>query len=220
MTSATRTENRILTRREVIQTAFVALGTALASTQVAGAHPFQNHLAHPDTLLDAGAKIAGDNWTPKILDAQQDETLIILSERILPGSGAAQVNRLIDLLLTVETAENRDNFVAAIAALDVQARKRFGRPVKSLNPAEQDELLILSSTMKPARVAHDRDSSSSDAMDRGPVPGATLRDHFENLKGWIVGAYYASETGMRELGWTEETYFDALPECSHLEEHR
>jgi len=48
----------------------------------------------------------------------------------------------------------------------------------------------------------------------------TIRDHFENLKGWIVGAYYSSEPGMRELGWTDNMFFPALPGCDHSDGHR
>jgi hypothetical protein len=47
----------------------------------------------------------------------------------------------------------------------------------------------------------------------------TLRDHFENLKDWIVATYYSSEEGMRELGWTDEFYFESPSECSHPEGH-
>jgi len=38
---------------------------------------------------------------------------------------------------------------------------------------------------------------------------------FENLKGWISGAYYSSEMGMRELGWTEDRVFGSFPGCEH-----
>jgi hypothetical protein len=212
--------HRGLTRREIFQRFLGALGAGLASVHIAGAHPIHKHLEHPEHILDAGTKTTADDWSPEFLDVHQNETLIILSEHILPGSTASQVNRLIDLLLTVEAPENRKNFVAAIAAMDGESQKRFGRLVKALSATQMDELLTVSSTAKSARPTMDHASSSDNEDMRAPVPGATLRDHFENLKGWVVGAYYSSESGMRELGWTEETYFDAIPECSHAEEHR
>jgi len=46
-----------------------------------------------------------------------------------------------------------------------------------------------------------------------------LYSHFENLKGWISGAYYSSEVGMRELGWTNDYAFAAFPGCAHPEGH-
>ena len=215
----TRAEsNPFFTRREIFKKSFGALAAVLAGAHFAEAHPIHKHLSHPELLLDAAEKLAGD-WSPAVLPVDQNETLIILSARILPGSAETQVNRLIDLLLTVETAENRQNFVAAIAAIDAESQKRFNRPFKLADTMQQDELLNICSTSKSAKVVSDRDSST-DADERAPIPGATLRDHFDNLKGWIVGAYYSSEPGMRELGWTEENYFDAPPECTHPEGHR
>jgi hypothetical protein len=49
--------------------------------------------------------------------------------------------------------------------------------------------------------------------------GTRLRDHFELLKGWISGAYYSSEIGMRELGWTGQVMFAEFPGCPHPEKH-
>ena len=47
----------------------------------------------------------------------------------------------------------------------------------------------------------------------------TLRDHFDLLKGWIAGAYYSTETGMRELGWTGNMFYRAYPGCDHPGSH-
>ena len=46
-----------------------------------------------------------------------------------------------------------------------------------------------------------------------------LRDHFDHLKGWIVGAHYSSEQGMRELGWTGQSFFTSFPDCPHPGKH-
>jgi len=207
-----------LTRREVFHRFLGILAAALAGSNVARAHPIHNHLSQPGSILGAAAKMAADDWLPQSLDAHQNETLLVLSERILPGAADARVNRLIDLLLTVEIPANRQNFLDAVAVLDAEAKKRFKQPFVGLTTAQQEELLTACSTAKSAKpaTAHDSDDIEDD---RAPVPGATLRDHFENLKGWIAGAFYSTETGMRELGWTEETYFDALPECTHPEGH-
>jgi hypothetical protein len=42
---------------------------------------------------------------------------------------------------------------------------------------------------------------------------------FENLKTWITGAYYSSEMGMRELGWTGIVFFDDFPGRQHQGDH-
>jgi hypothetical protein len=83
---------------------------------------------------------------------------------------------------------------------------------KQLSEPQQNELLTIASTEK----------SGTPAEPRGPSTAAhvTIRDHFENLKGWIVGAYYSSEIGMRELGWTGNVFFAAFPGCEHPEGHR
>ena len=47
----------------------------------------------------------------------------------------------------------------------------------------------------------------------------TIRDQFEHLKGWISGAYYSSEPGMRELGWTGNVFFDKFTGCQHGGSH-
>ena len=43
----------------------------------------------------------------------------------------------------------------------------------------------------------------------------TLRDHFDHLKGWIAGAYYSSEAGLKELGYTGQLFFTSFPDCDH-----
>jgi Gluconate 2-dehydrogenase subunit 3 len=206
------------TRREVFHRFLGILAAALAGSNVAHAHPIHNHLSQPGRILDAAASVAAGDWSPQALNVHQNETLLVVSERILPGSAEVRVNRLIDLLLTVEIPANRQNFVDAVAAVDTEAKKRFNQLFVSLTAEQQEELLTACSTTKSAKPATAQDSDDIED-DRAPVSGATLRDHFENLKGWIVGAFYSTETGMRELGWTEETYFDALPECTHPDGH-
>lgn len=42
---------------------------------------------------------------------------------------------------------------------------------------------------------------------------------FKEIKGWVVGAYYSSEIGMRELGWTGNMFHTEFPGCRHAERH-
>jgi len=68
-----------------------------------------------------------------------------------------------------------------------------------------------------------KDASTQPAKENSSGTDGTvktgLRKHFENLKGWISGAYYSSEAGMRELGWTEDRVFEKFPGCEHPEGH-
>lgn len=96
-------------RRQAMQRLFAGAGGALMVPGLAAGHPVHKHLADPATLAAADAKAAVPDWAPEYLDAHQNETLIALSERIVPGSTKAQVNRFIDLLLTVDSQESQRN---------------------------------------------------------------------------------------------------------------
>ena len=56
---------------------------------------------------------------------------------------------------------------------------------------------------------------------RGPIPPqlVTPGDYLDHLKGWIAGAYYSSEMGMKELGWTGNFTYEDFPGCQHPEGH-
>jgi hypothetical protein len=205
----------------MLQGVLAGLGAALASPVAARAHPMYRHLADATSLEGAGAKVAGSDWAPEFLAPHQNDTLSALAEGVVPGSTRAQVNRVIDLLLTVETAENRQKFAAALTAVDSESKKRFSRPIADLPAAQLAELLSAVSTAKQSHPPQTADSASiAETNQNTPAEGpATLRDHFENLKGWIVATYYSSEPGMRELGWTDEFYFEGPPECTHPEGH-
>lgn len=177
---------------------------------------------------------ASEAWRPVFLDEHQNATLIVLAERIAPGSSKAQINRFIDLLLSVLpedasqgflTGDNyprstvhvpapaRQRLLDALAAFDGEARKRFKALIKDLSEAQQ--LAIL----------NDAAEAPAQAKMTGPeIPQllpteklVTLHDRFDDLKNWIIGAYYSSEAGIRALGWTGDLYFPSFPGCSGSE---
>ncbi|HLY60959.1 MAG TPA: gluconate 2-dehydrogenase subunit 3 family protein [Terriglobia bacterium] len=207
-------------RREAVRRLLAGAGGALMVPGLAAAHPVHKHLADAATLAAADFKAAAADWTPEYLDAHQNETLVALSERIIPGSNKAQVNRFIDLLLTVDTEDSQKKFLASLGAFDGDSMTRFGHPYVALTEDQQNKILDAASTEKPG--------SGGDENGMGFTPPAnppteplriTMRDHFENLKGWISGAYYSSEIGMRELGWTGENFYESFPGCEHSEGH-
>ena len=197
-----------LTRREMVQRLLAGAGAGAAWPLVAGSHPIYEHLAN-GAIFDEAEKLGAADWKPLFLNAQQEETLAVLAEVIVPGSRKAQADRFIDLLLSVDTVENRTSFVDSLAAFETESQKRFGKRFPSLDDSQQNALLTDASTQQAKE-----DSSGSDRKEN---PG--LREHFENLKGWISGAYYSSEAGMRELGWTEDRVFEKFPGCEHPEGH-
>jgi hypothetical protein len=197
-----------LTRREMVQRLIAGAGAGAAWPLVAGSHPIYEHLAN-GAMFEEADKLGATNWKPRFLNAQQEETLSALAEIIVPGSREAHADRFIDLLLSVDTAEHRKNFAESLAAFETESQKRFGKRFPALAAGEQNTLLTDVST-QPAN----QDSSRGEAR-----VNAGLRKHFDNLKGWISGAYYSSEVGMRELGWTEDRVFEKFPGCEHPEGH-
>jgi hypothetical protein len=212
---------RALTRREMVQRMLAGMGAGMAWPLVAASHPIHRLLSDGAIFSAADAQTASADWKPLFLNPPQNEALVALSEIIVPGSGKAQVNRFIDLLLSVDTPANQKNFSASISAMDDESQKRFGHPFAALSGDQQNQLL---------NAVSKRDVGDSEDMDKGSEArhsedkpaGETrpsLNDHFNNLKGWISGAYYSSETGMTELGWTGEYGFENYPGCQHAEEH-
>lgn len=163
-------------------------------------HPMHGHLSNPGVLEQAQQKAAVTAYAPEFLDAHQAKTLEALAEAIVPGSTAARVSPFLDQLLAVESAANQRAFLGALGAFDMAAITRHGKSWIAIAAAEQDALLQQASTANAQTSA--------------------VRGHFENLKTWVVGAYYSSEIGMRELGWTGNMFHQQLPGCTHPGGHQ
>lgn len=205
-----------LTRRQAMQRLLSGTGVAFAVPALAAAHPIHRHLAHLATMEQADTKAAANEWKAEFLNPTQDRLLVAIAERMAPGSAGAQVNRIIDLLLSIDSAARQETFVASLSAVDSEAEHRFAKRFPVLTAQQQDE--VLTSCASGEESVAQITSADPDEPEPEKIP-VTLRDHFENLKGWIVGAYYSTEIGMRELGWTEDFYFEELPACTHDGEH-
>jgi hypothetical protein len=212
---------RGLTRREMVQRLLAGAGVGVAWPVVTASHPIYKLLADDAIFSKADARMATADWTPIVLNAQQNESLIVLSESIVPGSGKAQVNRFIDLLLSVDMRENQKEFLASLSAIESESQKRFGRTFAALAADQKNELLTIASKKDESRTEKKNEATSGESStgERGGQSSLTLPDYFENLKGWISGAYYSSEAGMRELGWTSDYAFESYPACDHAEGH-
>jgi hypothetical protein len=149
------------------------------------------------------------------------ETLTSLAERIVPGSTQAKVAPFVDQLLAVDTPDNQRKFLSALGWIDAEAAARYNHPWKALTEGQQTELLRAVSTAEPAEPPHFWVRGEA-VIVPPPLPKRppTTRDRFDELKGWIAGAYYSSEIGMRELGWTGQTFFASFPGCDHPDGHR
>jgi hypothetical protein len=162
-------------------------------------HPVHAHLSSAGAVEQAQKKAAVAAYKPAFLDAHQMKTLEVLSEAIVPGSTTAKVAPFLDQLLAVESAQTQRGFISALGAFDMAAIDKHGKAWKAISAAEQDAILQAASTADSRRAGGK----------------TTLGDHFQTVKGWISGAYYSSEPGMKELGWTGNVFHAELPGCSH-----
>jgi gluconate 2-dehydrogenase subunit 3-like protein len=212
---------KTLGRREVLQGLMGVAGAGLALPAIAADHPVREHLAHHDRVAAADARASVPGAKPVFLDAHQMETLVSLAERIVPGSTRAKVAPFVDQLLAVDTPDNQRRFLSALGWIDAEAAGRYDHPWKALTAGQQTELLTAVSTAEPAEPPHFWVRGEA-VIVPPPLPKRppTARDRFDELKGWIAGAYYSSEIGMRELGWTGQTFFASFPGCEHPEGHR
>jgi hypothetical protein len=198
-----------LTRRDMVRRLLAGVGAGAVLPLVAASHPIYKHLAD-GAIFEEAEKLGTADWKPLFLNAQQTESLAALAEAIVPGSGKAQVERFIDLLLSVETAKHLNGFAESLAAFEGESQRQFSRRFPSLDASQQNAVLTAGAAQP----------SKEDSPAGGIKPNPSLHDHFENLKGWISGAYYSSEAGMRELGWTGEYVFESFPGCEHPEGHQ
>jgi hypothetical protein len=209
------TETVGLTRRAMVHRLLAAMSAGTAWSLVAGSHPIfellnSDAFLRNDAIFDRAEELGQLDWKPAFLTPQQNELLAALAESIVPGSTRAHASRFIDLLLSMDKQENQRKFAESLAALDAEAQKRFKKSFPALGEEQKNPLLTDAST-KP---------KNPDALGAGAdKKRSALYGHFENLKGWISGAYYSSEVGMRELGWTGDYAFATFPGCAHPEGH-
>lgn len=184
-----------ISRREAMQKLMAGIAAGAVAPAIAAAHPVElyRRLAEGGALSDGDEALGAADWKPIFLDAKQSELLAAVSETMVPGSTSAQVDRFIDLLLSVDSADRQKAFAASLTAVDDLARGEMQHGFVELNAGDRDKVITsLSQSHKEA---------------------------FGNLKEWIVGAYYSSEQGMKELGWDGNFAFEKYPTCEHVEGH-
>jgi hypothetical protein len=116
------------------------------------------------------------DWKPAFFDDHQNETVIALTELIIPatdtpGAKAAHVNRYIDLFLRDGDQPQRESFIAGLNWLDGQSIQQHGHPFVHLPPGQQTALLH--------------------SLETSPF--------FQRAKQMTAGIYYNTQIGYREL---------------------
>jgi hypothetical protein len=204
-------------RRAMLQGLLGGVGAGFALPGLAEGHPLAAHRADGERMARASAK-AKAQAAPEFFDAHGLATLDSMAEAIVPGAQREGVARFIDSLLAIESQENQRRFLGALGALEGECITRFAHPWSALTDAQRTELLTAVSTAAPSREGRGWRRGGPPTSE--PPDQPTLRDHFDDIKDWVVGVYYSTEAGMRELGWTGEMFFQSFPGCTHPDGHR
>lgn len=211
-------------RRQALRALLTGAGGGLALPALAKGHPLNEHAHHPERVAEAQEKASDPSGAPEFLEGYAFSMTETLGERIVPGAAAAGCALFIDRLLAVGTQDDRQRFVTALGAVDAACRERFGVPWPELTESQQNELLGAASTARPGREASAWTPGTPVGEHLARVadeePSVTLRDHFDYLKGWVTGAYYTSEPGLRELGYEGPVFAEEFPGCPHPDGHQ
>ncbi len=182
-----------MNRRELIRSA--VLGAGAAAT--AGAQEAHRH-GGLTQIAPAQAAASAEPWAPAVLDAHQNETVIQLSELIIPatdtpGAKAAKVNEWVDLYLEDLAEDKGHAFLQGLGWLDGYAIRKHEQPFVKLTEAQQVAIL----------------EELDGAEDEDLEPGA---EFFADMKRLTVQGYYTSKIGIDELNK------DGVPDtfaCTH-----
>ena len=177
-----------MNRRDLFRQAFLGAAAA-ASAGVAPALEFPSD-------YDASKELARADWKPVFLDDHQNQTLVALSDMLIPetdtpGAKAALVNRFLDRVMAAETHETQRSFLDSLAFLDGESFERFHAAFVHLTPEQQTDVVTL--------MAYPH---TLETWDENVTAVYSGHAHFSTLKDWIARAYYNSEAGMKELGYT------------------
>jgi hypothetical protein len=174
---------------EPAHAAAAAISSGLLSPE--GAHPTQSD----------------DQWKPLFFDAHQNETVVALTELIIPatdtpGAKEAKVNRVIDLFLNEEEADTQKEFLEGLAWLDGQAFVQHRKPFVDLTAAQQTSML----------------EPLADPANENPTDLKGVK-FFQEIKDATLFGYYTSQIGMeQELHYGGDQYNDSFPgACTHPE---
>jgi hypothetical protein len=202
-------KRRELLRAGVLAGAAAALCPPLDRAQSAAK---SSELTPAQSGVDASKDLSAPGWKPLFLDEHQNETLIVLSDLIIPatdtpGAKEALVNRYIDLVLAAETPEIQRAFLNSLGYLDGESIRKFKAAFRYLSREDQDVLLH--------SLAYPRNASGwTGEAEAKPDAGHA---HFEALKQRIMTAYYSSQIGEKELGWDGAFAHGPYEGCVHPE---
>jgi len=187
-----------------------AIGSAAAGAMtsplwVASLGAVSRQQAHSHAAQTA---IAEAKWTPKVLNAHQNDMVIILTELIIPetdtpGAKGTNVNRFVDSVLAEAKSEDRDKFLKGLTWIDERSRALYGNDLTSASTSDRTALLT--------RLSAEGNPDKEDSIGR---------EFFEVIKGMTIDGYYTTEVGLRkELGDSGQLFQAVSQGCDHPEHH-
>jgi Gluconate 2-dehydrogenase subunit 3 len=208
---------QLVSRRDLVRAALLAIAASALGPAFSLAQAISSGLTPAARGEDGSTVLTDPNWRPIFVDNDQNETLIALSEVIIPttdtpGAKEALVNRYLDLLLSAQPAEFQRQFLDALAFIDSESQKQFGDGFRKLSHDNQVWLLT------PWAFAR-QPSHWTARGETGTEPPDLGERHFEILKSLIAAAYYGSEIGEKELGWDGEFTHGPYQGCQHNSTH-
>lgn len=193
-----------LNRRQVLRSlATGTVGAATSSIWVESLGALARQQAHAHA---AQAAMAAGEWAPRVLSAQQNEAVVVLTELIIPqtdtpGAKTARVNRFVDAVLDAAQPAERDGFLRGLAWIDERSRALFGTRFVDAGEAEQTALLT--------RVSAEGNPQKEDQIGL---------DFFRAVKSMTIDGYYTTEIGLREeLGDPGQLFLPSFQGCDHPE---
>jgi hypothetical protein len=200
-----------IARRTVLMGLATGLAGTVSSPVVTGAADAEQ----PERVESPQQPSAGA--ATGFLDTYQRQTLTSLAESLVPGAVGAGVVDLIDRVASVDAPARQRQLLNAIGQFEHEARTQHGTRWIDLTEAARLDILRQASTAPESRPPQPVWVKGEPMVFESPARSGppTLRDHFEFLRTTIATAYYATEPGMKELGWTGQNAWRELPGCAH-----
>lgn len=182
-------------RRSVLRGLATGFAGAVVAPASGSAATAEGSAPRPGGQLRA----ASDAGLPRLLSEHELPTLVSLCELLVPGSVDADVPDLVDRTTAVAAPEDQKAFMAAIRGFEGEARSAHAARWVDLGREAQMSILH--------RAAN------------GDRPA--LQEHLVYLRDTVARAYFATQPGMRKLGWTRRPAWRELPACDHSDDdHR
>lgn len=196
--------NSVHSRREALRRMLVGTGAAAAPAWVRMLSETALASGHEHGARGSISQ-AEDDWTPRVLDGHQRETVTLISEMIIPetdtpGAIAAAVPQFIDNVLAESDEYPRGQFLKGLEWLDARSSELFGGDFLGAAPEQRIALLTILSS--PANKSLD------------DQPGV---EFFEAIKSLTVTGYYTSEIGIYDELGDGELFFNGYDGCTHPE---